>query len=208
MASGASRLELTLSQSQLDTLLEFVALLLRWNRVYNLTAARSAEQVVIRHVLDSLSVHAWANAGPALDVGSGAGLPGLVLAVARPELQFVLLDSNRKKARFCRQAVMELALENVDVVCERLARHRPPQTYARILSRALGPVQDYLPDFRRLSAAHGQVLAMMGKRPDMAHAGVAPLRECAKVLPLAVPGLDAERNLLLLDMACVERHTA
>ncbi len=206
LAAGASQLQLVLAQEQRDTLVRFVALLTKWNRVYNLTAVRSPEQMVIRHLLDSLSVSHCIDRGPVLDVGSGAGLPGLVLAVARPELAFVLLDSNRKKSRFCRQAVAELGLGNVTVVHERLEKYRPQECYTTILSRAFGPVQNALEDFRRLSATDGRVLAMMGKQPRTDDASVAPLRECAKVMPLSVPGLDADRHLLVLNMACIGRN--
>ena len=130
------------------------------------------------------------------------------MAVARPDLRFVLLDSNRKKSRFCLQAVAELELANVQVVCERLQAHCPRERYSTILFRALGPVQGFLQDLRRLSAPGASVLSMRGKHTRSDNARVAPLQECAKVLPLSVPGLDADRHLLVLDMACVEVHLA
>ncbi len=206
LAEGTSRLQLTLAREQQDRLLCYLDLLTRWNRVYSLTAVRVPEQMVVRHLLDSLSITKWVEHGPVLDVGSGPGLPGLVLAVALPHLRFVLLDSNRKKSRFCVQAVAELGLGNVDVVCERLEAYRPRERYGTILSRAFGPVQRCLGDLRRLGATDGLVLFMMGKRPSTDDASVAPSRECAKVMPLSVPGLDADRHLLILDMACVENH--
>ncbi len=208
LAAGAARLGLVLAPEQRGTLLRYLALLVKWNRVYSLTAVRTPEQMLTRHLLDSLSVSRWVERGPVLDVGSGAGLPGLVLAVALPKLRFVLLDSNRKKSRFCVQAVAELELANVQVVCERLEAHSPRERYGTLLSRALGPVQGLLRDLRRVSARGARVLVMMGRRPESDDAGVAPLQECAKVLPLSVPGLDADRHLLMLDMACVEIHMA
>ncbi len=206
LAAGVSQLQLTLDQEQLDALVRFLVLLTKWNRVYSLTAVRLPEQMVSRHLLDSLSISHCIDRGPVLDVGSGAGLPGLVLAVARPELEFVLLDSNRKKSRFCRQAVAELGLGNVTVVNERLEKYCPQECYNTILSRAFGPVQNSLEHFRRLSAMDGRVLAMMGKQPRTDDASVAPLRECAKVMPLSVPGLDADRHLLVVNMACIGRN--
>ncbi len=206
LAEGTSQLQLGLGPEQHDKLLRYLVLLTRWNRVYSLTAVRAPEQIVMRHLLDSLSITRWVEHGPVLDVGSGPGLPGLVLAVALPHLRFVLLDSNRKKSRFCVQAIAELGLGNVEVVCERLEAYRSRERYGTILSRAFGPMQRFLSDLRRLSAVDGRVLFMMGKRPAMDDASVAPLRECAKVMPLSVPGLDADRHLLVLNMACVERH--
>ncbi len=203
LAAGVAELPLAMDQGQRDTLVRYVTLLSKWNRVYSLTAVRSPEQMVIRHLLDSLSVTPWVHRGPVLDVGSGAGLPGLVLAVARPELFFVLLDGNRKKSRFCRQAVAELGIGNVTVACVRLEHYCPQERYATIISRAFGPVHSSLAHYRRLSTTDGRVLAMMGKQPPADDASVAPLLECAKVVPLSVPGLDADRHLMVLDMACI-----
>ena len=207
LAEGASRLGASVSEDQCDTLIRFIALLTKWNRVYNLTAVRDPRQMVTLHLLDSLAVSRFVINGPVLDVGSGAGIPGLVLAMTRPALRYVLLDSSRKKARFCLQAVAELGLENVDVVHQRLEEYRPEERYRTLLLRAFGSLRGRLVDLRRLSESDAKVLAMMGKAPQMQNSDVAQLRECAKVMPLTVPDLEAERNVLLLDMACVEQLT-
>ncbi len=205
LAEGASRLGVSVSEDQCDTLIRFIALLAKWNQVYNLTGIRDPRQMVTLHLLDSLAVSRFVINGPVLDVGSGAGIPGLVLAVTRPALRYVLLDSSRKKARFCLQAVAELGLENVDVVHQRLEEYRPEERYRTLLLRAFGSLRGRLVDLRRLSESDARVLAMMGKAPQIQNSDVAQLRECAKVMPLTVPDLEAERNLLLLDMACVEQ---
>jgi 16S rRNA (guanine527-N7)-methyltransferase len=145
-----------------DTLVEYIGLLTRWNRAFNLTAVRDPRAMVPRHLLDSLAVLPWVTRGPVLDLGTGAGLPGIPLAVVRPGLAFTLLDSNGKKTRFVRQAVLELGLANVEVVQSRLEAYRPPHKFATIVARALAALPQLIAGARPLAGADGRLLALKG----------------------------------------------
>ena len=134
----------------------------KWNGAYNLTAVRDRGEMVTRHLLDSLAMHPHIE-GPLLDVGSGAGLPGIPLAIARPELRVTVLDSNGKKARFLRHAVRALGLANVEVVEARVEDYRPAEPFARVTSRAFASLKDFFALSAHLPAADGQWLAMKGK---------------------------------------------
>ena len=203
-------------------LIELVLLLERWGRIYNLTAVRDPREMVPRHLLDSLVVLPYVVHGPVLDVGTGAGLPGLPLAIARPELDFTLLDSNGKKIRFVRQAVLTLGLHNVDVVQCRVETYRPAQKFATIVSRALASLSALRDGCAHLAAPEGRLLALKGRlseqeiaplmrperRPESPPVstrskpgglGGAPMPAPA-VYPLQVPFLDGERNLVELIM--------
>jgi 16S rRNA (guanine527-N7)-methyltransferase len=143
-------------------LIGYLGLLERWNRTYNLTAVRDPLQMVPRHLLDSLSVLPWVSRGPVLDLGTGAGLPGIPLAIARPHLAFTLLDSNGKKTRFVRQAALELGLENVEVVQVRLEAYRPERKFATIVARALASLPSLYASAQALATADGRLLALKG----------------------------------------------
>ncbi|MGB5737022.1 MAG: 16S rRNA (guanine(527)-N(7))-methyltransferase RsmG [Thiohalocapsa sp.] len=165
-----------------DRLIAFLALLMRWNRAYNLTAVRDPAEMVPRHLLDSLAVLPWISRGPVLDAGTGAGLPGIPLAVARPELRFTLLDGNGKKARFVRQAVLELGLDNVEVVHSRLEAYRPAEKFATITARAVASLSDLLGRCAHLAAADARLLALKGRLPE---------QEIAALMDGASPSLSA-----------------
>ena len=147
-------------------LARYVALLAQWNRAYNLTAVRDPFAMIDRHVLDSLTALDFLVGKRLLDAGTGAGLPGLVLAVVRPDLHCTLLDSARKKTRFCAHAAMTLALDNVDVVSERLSGHRPPHRYSTVISRATFSVADLAAGARPLLDAPGRIIVMKGESPE------------------------------------------
>lgn len=174
----------------------YVELLERWNRRFNLTGSRAALEIVARHVLDCAAVTAHIDADPVLDLGSGAGLPGLVLAVLNPARRFVLLDSVGKKVRFLEHARDVLGIENVEVVQARAEAHRPPAPYPTIISRACGDLAVLVRLVRPLLAPDGALLAMKGRlRPEELGA-LAGLRWEAR--RLAVPGLAAERHLVVV----------
>ena len=177
-------------------LAHYVALLGRWNRVYNLTAVRRPEDIVARHILESLSILPWVQGYRVLDVGSGAGLPGIPLAMARPDLAFTLLDSNGKRTRFMTQAVAELGLTNVRVVRCRVEEYCPDTLFDSVLSRAFASLAIMLENAGRLCDANGCVLAMKGVRPDSELADVPSGYRLVGVYPLAVPGLNADRHLV------------
>ena len=147
-------------------LARYVALLAQWNRAYNLTAVRDPFAMVDRHVLDSLTALDHLVGRRLLDAGTGAGLPGLVLAIVRPDVQCTLLDPVRKKTRFCAHAAMTLGLDNVEVASERLAEYRPPHRYSTVISRATFSIADLVSGSRHLLDAQGRIIAMKGPHPE------------------------------------------
>ena len=194
--SGIAELKISLSLEQQKKLLNFLSLLHKWNEVYNLTAIRDPQQMVSHHLLDSLSVipHLWA--GQWLDVGCGAGLPGLVLAISQPDWQFTLLDSNSKKTGFVQQAVIELGLRNVSVECARVEDWQPAKKFDGIISRAFTGLGDFLGSTRHLISSQGRWAAMKGI-PEQELAGVPDEYRVEKVISLKVPGLQAARSLII-----------
>ena len=180
-------------------LLQFLELLERWNRAYNLTAVREIEHMLPRHVLDSLSVLPYVRGPRVLDIGTGAGLPGIPLALALPAHQFVLIDRNSKKLRFVRQAIHELGLKNVEPVHGAVEDYRPPVPFQTLVARALTAIPDMLIGCRHLCAADGVVLAMKGLYPAAELAALNGGFTVRDVVRLAVPGLDAMRHLVILE---------
>ncbi|MDD5383689.1 MAG: 16S rRNA (guanine(527)-N(7))-methyltransferase RsmG [Gallionella sp.] len=193
---GIAQLGITLGTGAQGKLLDYLALLHKWNKVYNLTAIRDPQQMVSNHLLDSLAVmpHLWA--GRWLDVGCGAGLPGLVLAVAQPDWQFTLLDSNGKKTSFVQQAVIELGLRNVSVHCARVEEWQQVELFDGIISRAFSELGEFLRCTRHLVAQQGRWVAMKGA-PQQELAGVPDGCRVERVIPLQVPGLLAARSLVI-----------
>ena len=185
---------LDLPEEQRQRLIGFLTLLLRWNRTYNLTAVRDPEAAVTRHLLDSLAVLPYLTGSPVLDLGTGAGLPGIPLAIAVPSHRFVLLDGNGKKIRFVRQAALELGLSGVEAVQARMESYRPQQKFATIISRAVAELETLWRAAEPLLATPGRVLLMKGRRPEAELAALsAPNPQCHR---LSVPGLEAERHLI------------
>jgi len=199
IAAGCRSLQLALSAAALAQLADYVGLLAKWSKVYNLTAVRQPQQMVIRHVLDSLAVVPFLTEGSLLDVGTGAGLPGLPIAIARPDLAATLLDANAKKLRFVRQAVAELRLGNVEVVQARMQEYQPGRAFDMVISRAVSSLEELYRQSRHLLAPRGRMLFMKGALPEEEMAAFAPGRETLHIERLDIPGLDAERHLLWLD---------
>ena len=197
LASGISKLELELNQETQQILLDYLALLQKWNKVYNLTAIRNAEQMVSHHLLDSLSVLPFLWPGRWLDVGCGAGLPGLVLAIVRPEWNFTLLDSNSKKTSFVQQAAIELGLKNVTVICARVEELQASEKYDGIISRAFAETSDFVKLTRHLLTDKGRWAAMKGT-PEQELQRLPGDVVVERIIPLNVSGLDAARCLVLL----------
>jgi 16S rRNA (guanine527-N7)-methyltransferase len=203
LEKGAAELDVALSDAQRGKLLDYLSLLAKWNAVYNLTAIRDPRQMLIQHILDSLAiVPALAKRGPsaALDVGSGGGLPGIVMAIALPEWQVTLNDIVHKKTAFQSQAKVQLGLSNLSVVTGRVENLRPgievPGKFEVIVSRAFAELSDFVTLARHLVADNGRIWAMKGIRPD---AEISRLPAGASVLGverLHVPMLDAERHLI------------
>ncbi len=186
-----------------EAMIGYLQLLARWNRSFNLTAVRDPLEMVPRHLLDSLAVLPYLREGPVLDAGTGAGLPGIPLAIARPDLAFTLLDGNGKKTRFVRHAVLTLGLENVAVVQDRLEAYRPGQKFATIVARALAATADLARASRHLCADGGTLLAMKGRTADEETAALDDPAAVIAVHPLSVPFLDGERTLI--EIRCEHR---
>lgn len=177
-------------------LLAYLDELQKWNAAYNLTAVREPGEMVTRHLLDSLVMHPYVR-GPLLDVGSGAGLPGIPLAIARPELQVTVLDSNGKKARFLRHAVRALKLGNVKVVEARVEDYQPARPFAAVTSRAFASLRDFFSLTAHLLAADGQWLAMKGKLDPQETQDLPAGVGIVDIKPLQVPGLAEARHLVI-----------
>jgi 16S rRNA (guanine527-N7)-methyltransferase len=199
LAAGIAALGLVLPEGGEARLLAYLALLDKWNRVYNLTAVREAERMVSHHVLDSLAAVGFFQGETVLDVGSGGGLPGIPLAIARPELRVTLIDSIAKKTAFLLQAKAELGLANLNVVTGRVEDFRPPTGFDIITSRAFSDLKEFVTLTRHLLKPGGHWLAMKGLMP---HEEIASLPDWARVSAnhsLVVPGLEASRHLIVLE---------
>lgn len=199
LAHGLEQMHIALAPPARATLLQFLKLLEKWNATYNLTAVREIEQMVPKHLLDSLAVLPYLQGPRVLDVGTGAGLPGIPLALARPDLQFVLLDSNAKKLRFVTQAVHELGIANVEVVQHAVEKYAPPAPFDTVIARAFAAIPDMLQSSRHLCRPGGVVLAMKGVFPQEEIAGVGAGFRVREAKPLQVPGLDAARHIVVLE---------
>ena len=196
LAAGLSRLGLNLPEEAQRQLLAFRDLLLKWNKTYNLTALRDPAQAVSHHLLDSLAILPHVGNGNLLDVGSGGGLPGIPLAIAKPELAVSMVDTVQKKTTFLQQAVIELALRNVTVHHARVEEMQGQ--YAQISSRAFAELGLFISLTRHLLAPDGRWLAMKGVRPDDELQALRADITVEAIIPLSVPGLDAERHLIIL----------
>lgn len=201
LKQGLQQAGLLLEEQQQQRLLSYLALLQKWNKVHNLTAIRDPEEMVTLHLLDSLSVLPHLQAGPLLDVGSGAGLPGIPLAICQPQRAVTVMDSSHKKASFMRQAKAELGLENLEVVCGRVEHYAPPRPFPMIVSRAFSDLAEFIALTRHLLAADGVWLAMKGVYPydELAQLKTKFAALQTRVVPLAVPGLEAQRHLVFLS---------
>jgi 16S rRNA (guanine527-N7)-methyltransferase len=193
---GSEQLGILLTAEAQTKLLSYLDLLRKWNKVYNLTAIRDEQQMVSHHLLDSLAVipHLWP--GRWLDVGCGAGLPGIVLAVMQPEWKVTLLDSNSKKTSFVQQVIIELKLQNACVHCARAEDWKQMERFDGIISRAFSELGNFLSCTRHLLAEHGHWAAMKGS-PEQELKGVPSGCRVERVIPLRVPGLQAARSLVI-----------
>ena len=201
---GARALQVGLSPAQSAQLIDYLALLVKWNAVYNLTAVRDPVQMVTQHLLDSLAlVPALADAQNILDVGAGAGLPGIVLAIwaaqARPAARVALIDTVHKKTAFLTQVKAELHLSNVTVYTARVERLRVEQKFDVITSRAFADLSDFVKWSGHLLAGGGRFIAMKGALPELEIECLPDGWTATGVQALSVPGLDAERHLVFIE---------
>ena len=200
LRAGVAALALDLPAGAEDKLLAYLALLDKWNRVYNLTAVRDVSQMVSHHLLDSLAILPDVGAYASLaDVGSGGGLPGIPLAIARPEMMVVLIEANQKKSSFLQQAKIELNLANVHVHCGRVETFKPMAPVAAVISRAFSDLALFVRVAGHLPEPGGPLLAMKGLLPDEEIAVLPENWRVARSREIHVPELGAQRHLLVLE---------
>lgn len=199
LEQGVEKLGLRLPPAAEEKLLDYLALLQKWNRVYSLTAIRDASKSVSHHLLDSLAVVPHLTGDKVLDVGSGPGLPGIPVAIARPDWNVTLLDSNHKKAAFLTQAVAELNITNADVRRERVEQWRPPIAFEVVISRAFSELADFVRLAGHLLAPEGRLAAMKGLYPYEEIAQMPEGYRVDRVVPLTVPGVEGERHLVMIE---------
>jgi 16S rRNA (guanine527-N7)-methyltransferase len=196
---GVSLLDFDVPVTVRQRLINWLTLLMKWNAAFNLTAIRQPHEMVIKHLLDSLVIHPWIEADDILDVGTGAGLPGIPLALLNPQRRFTLLDSNGKKTRFIAQSKLALGLENVEVVHGRIEDHAKLRQHELIVSRAFSSLHDFVRLTLPALKPGGRLLAMKGQVPDaeLSAPEVAVMRPA--VIPLQVPLLPDARHLVILQ---------
>lgn len=201
LEEGLAKLRLRLPIGVEPRLLGYLDLLQKWNKVYNLTAIREPEKMVSHHLLDSLAILPHVTGQTLADVGSGAGLPGIPLAVVRPEMQVSLFEVNHKKATFLRQAVIELGLDNATVFTDRVENFLPATKFDFVISRAFAELSEYSALAGHLCSADGTLAAMKGLYPYEEIAQLPSSFICKSIVKLDVPGVDVERHLVLMARA-------
>ncbi len=202
LKQGAEALQLQLTQAQQDQLLDYLALLHKWNNVYNLTSVRDPMQMMTLHLLDSLAaVPAFAGATNVLDVGAGGGLPGIVLAIARPDMKVSMIDTVHKKTAFLTQVKVELGLANVTVYTKKVQDLQVKQPFDVITSRAFADLSDFIEWSQHLLAEDGRFIALKGTAPQDERERLPGDWKVQDLQPLQVPGLEAERHLVFVQRA-------
>lgn len=198
LKAGLARLHLPAEAGQVADLLRLLALIGKWNKVYNLTAIKDPGEMLTHHLLDSLAVLPYLHGRRIIDVGTGAGLPGIPLAIMSPQREFVLLDANNKKTRFITQAVIELGLKNVTVQNLRVEEYRPGAPFDTVVSRAFASLADMVRWTRALCAPDGVFLAMKGQVPMEEISELPAGFRVKEIAALSVPGLEAERHAVII----------
>ena len=209
LATGIADMCLDVSLETQQKLLAYLVLLQKWNKVYNLTAVRDPLEMVTLHLLDSLSVLPYIKAKNLLDVGSGGGLPGIVLAICLPNLLVTTIDTVQKKAIFMRQVKGELGLDNLQIVHARVESFIPDEKFEVIISRAFSELGMFVNLTKNLLAQNGQWLAMKGQMQylELAVIELESLKiKVRQIIPLTVAGLNAERHLVVLEKLVLESH--
>jgi len=197
LASGIASLNLNITDEKIEQLLSFIKLIEKWNKAYNLTAIRDGEKMARLHILDSLAIIPHIEGKRVIDIGTGAGLPGIPLAICLPRIHFTLLDSNAKKTRFVQQVVLELKLKNVDVIHSRVENYHPELAYDAALTRAFANLSEIVKLTAHLLNKNGVLLAMKGQNLDAELADVVAKKS---VISLSVPGTDVERCLVRIQL--------
>ena len=200
LANGIKDLQLDLNQQQHEQLLDYLALLFKWNAVYNLTSVRDPMQMMTHHVLDSLAaVAAFAGANNVLDVGAGGGLPGMVLAISRPDMKVAMIDTVHKKTAFLTQVKAELQLANVTVYTRKVQELEVAAKFDVITSRAFADLSDFVNWSGHLLAEGGQFIALKGTAPPEEQERLPSDWKVTELRPIQVPGLQAERHLVFIQ---------
>ena len=199
LEAGMQQMKVEYSSEQRDMLLAYLQLLMTWNKAYNLTAIRDPGEMIRLHLLDSLAVLSHISGKRLIDVGTGAGLPGIPLAIMCPERDFTLLDSNGKKTRFLFQARCDLGLSNLKEINSRVENHQPEVPYDAVLSRAFTSVADMVKKCSHLLSPEGLFLAMKGKFPQSELSEVGKDYKVDASHTLQVPGVDGERHLIVIS---------
>lgn len=197
LQQGLVQLRIELSEPVQSQMLQYSEILQRWNQTYNLTALHDPLEIQIKHLLDCVAVLPYLQGQRILDVGTGAGLPGIVLAISKPEWEFVLLDSQAKKLRFVTQVITNLHLKNVKVVRQRLELYSPNEKFNSIISRAYSSLTNFYENSRVHCNPGGRLLAMKGTYPQ-AELDKLPVETSIEVVPLQIPFLDAQRHLIII----------
>lgn len=198
LAEGIAKLGLSVTPDKEKRLLAYLDLIVKWNRVHNLTAIRDMPTMVSAHLLDSLAVAMHLAAKTVLDIGSGGGLPGIPLAIIWPQAEITLLDSNQKKTAFLQQAKIELALDNLQVVCARVEEWQTENRFDLVISRAFSEMPEFVKLATRFCKSDGVLAAMKGAQADEEVRRLPPNCKVQQVISLDVPELNAERYLVLI----------
>ena len=196
---GCREIGLDLAGSEYTALLAYLALLVKWNKTYNLTAIKDPGQMVTRHILDSLAILPWTGNGRLLDAGTGAGLPGVTLAIANPELDVTLLDSTGKKIRFLNHVRRELGLGNITPIQNRLESFAPPTFFDVVVSRAFADLASFVKAAQHLARPSTRLLAMKGRYPDSELRELPDSVRVDSIKKLTVPGLQEDRHLVIMS---------
>ena len=199
LRQGLSGLGLDPQSCPCEAYLEYIDLLAKWNRAYNLTGVRDKARMIHAHVLDSLAAAPHIRGSRCLDVGTGAGLPGFILALAQPDKEWTLVDSNGKKIRFLNQLVFEMRTENVEIVHSRAEKFLSSVAYSSIISRAFGTLDAYYRAVEHLLLPETRVLALKGRVPDEELHEVAGWSQSISVQELRVPGIHGHRSIVILE---------
>lgn len=196
LQQGLQEFNIPSNETKLELLLDFIKLIEKWNKAYNLTAVRKREDMARLHILDSMSVLPFIHGNQIADIGTGAGLPGIPLAIFLPDVEFTLIDSNSKKTRFVQQTLLELGLKNVNVLHGRVEQIQQHKQFSTVITRAFANLPKMISLTKHLIDNQGILLAMKGQKPDEE---LSEISQPYSIIPIHVPGVDATRCLIRLE---------